>query len=64
MIAKMRTNRAQAIVTLVMDGRDESKAFTINFIPWFLEIILSGLRALKALNALSDYKLDAILAYY
>jgi hypothetical protein len=62
-MAKINTKRVQTIVTLVIEGKEASRAFTISFIPWFLEIILSGLRALRALKALSDYKLEAIFAY-
>lgn len=54
MIAKIRMKRTQTIVTLVMEGNEDSKALTISFIPWFLEIILKGLNALKALKAFTD----------
>ena len=58
MIAKIRMKRTQTIVTLVMEGNEDSKALTISFIPWFLEIILKGLNALKALKAFTDWRLD------
>ena len=46
--------RLQTIVTLVIDGSEDSRALTISFIPLFLEIIRSGLRALRALRAFTD----------
>ena len=49
------------MITFVIDGSELSKAVTISFMPWFLEIILKGRSALKALNAfndLSDSELD------
>jgi hypothetical protein len=57
-IAKIRIKRLQTIVTLVIDGSEESKALTISFIPLFLEIIRRGRRALKALRAFTDWRLD------
>ena len=41
----------------VMFGIEARRALTINFIPLFLEIILSGRKALNALKALIDYRL-------
>lgn len=57
MIAKIKRKRQHTIVTFVIDGRLLNNAVTISFMPGFLEIIFRGLSALKALNALSDYKL-------
>jgi len=57
-IAKIRMKRMQTIVTFIIEGREAKRAFTISFIPWFLEIILSGLKALRALNAFTDFKLE------
>ena len=56
-MAKIKRKRQHTIVTFVMEGRLLNNAVTISFIPGFLEIIFRGLSALKALNALSDYKL-------
>lgn len=50
--------RLHTIVTLVIDGSEESSAFTMSFIPLFLEIMRRGLRALNALRALTDWRLD------
>lgn len=61
-IANMRRNKKQTITTFDMAGSDESRAFTINFMPWFLEIILRGLSALKALRAFNDCKFEDKLA--
>ena len=44
--------------TLVRPGRDVIRAFTTIFMPSFFETILSGRNALRALNALSDFKLS------
>jgi hypothetical protein len=61
-IAKIKIKRPQTIVTFVIEGKEDNKAFTISFMPLFLEIILNGLSALRALNAFKDCKLLAILA--
>lgn len=58
----MSKKRQQTIVTFVIEGRDDRREVTINFIPGFLLIILRGRSARSALRAFSDYKLDAILA--
>jgi hypothetical protein len=58
-MAKMSRAKKQTMVTFVMDGSDDRRAFTISFIPWFREIILSGRKALRALKAFSDYRLAA-----
>lgn len=55
----MSRAKKQTMVTFVMDGSDDRRAFTISFIPWFREIILSGRKALRALKAFSDYRLAA-----
>ena len=47
-------NNKQTMSTLDMEGIEAKRAFTTNFIPSFLEIILSGLNALKALRAFKD----------
>jgi 5S rRNA maturation endonuclease (ribonuclease M5) len=60
MIAKINRKRQHTIVTFVIEGKEDKSAVTISFIPGFLEIILSGLRALSALKALRDYRLEAI----
>ena len=54
MMEKIRRNKQQTIVTLLIEGIEDKRAFTISFIPLFLEIILRGLRALSALRALTD----------
>ena len=56
MIAKIRRNKQQTMATFAMFGIDARSAFTISFIPGFLEIILRGLRALKALKAFKDWR--------
>ena len=61
MIANIRRKRQQTIVTFVIDGKEESNAVTINFIPGFLEIIFKGLRARKALSAFKDCSDEAML---
>lgn len=57
---KIKMKRRQTIVTLVIDGSEANRALTISFMPLFLEIILRGLKALKALSAFTDDKLLAI----
>jgi len=54
MIAKISRNKLQTTATFAIFGIDARSAFTISFIPGFLEIILNGLRALKALKAFKD----------
>ena len=51
MIEKIKMNNPQTRITFAIDGIDAIKAVTTNFIPSSFEITLSGLRALKALNA-------------
>jgi hypothetical protein len=43
-------------ITFFIEGIDASKALTTNLIPSFFEITLSGLNALRALNAFSIYR--------
>ena len=59
-MAKINKNKKQTIVTFVIAGSEDSKALTINFIPWFLDIIRRGRRALSALKALTDCNEEAI----
>lgn len=54
MMAKIKRNKQQTIVTLVIDGSEDNRAVTISFIPGLRDIILSGLRARKALKAFKD----------
>ena len=56
-MAKMSRKRAHTMAIFVMFGIEARRALTINFIPLFLEIILSGRKALNALKALIDYRL-------
>lgn len=55
MIAKIRIKRRLTSMTFAMDGSEARRAFTIRRMPSFREIILRGLRALKALRAFSAY---------
>lgn len=50
--------RPQTNKTLVIEGIEESRALTTNLIPSFLEIILNGLNALKALKAFNDFSVE------
>jgi hypothetical protein len=57
-IAKIIQNRLQTKSTFVILGKEANKAFTTSLSPSFLDIILRGLNALKALNdfnAFNDY---------
>ena len=54
-LAKISMNSSHTTSTLVIEGMDANRAFTTNFMPSFLEIILNGLNALKALKALSEF---------
>jgi len=44
-------NKEQTRSTFVIEGIEARRAFTIKRIPSFLEITLSGLKALNALRA-------------
>jgi hypothetical protein len=64
MIPKIRIKREQTSSTFVIDGSEARRAFVTSLIPSFLEIILSGLRALKALrafNACKDCRLTPLI---
>jgi hypothetical protein len=55
MIAKMRINKKQMRSTFVIEGKEARRALTTNLMPSSLDIIRSGLRPLKALNAFKDF---------
>jgi hypothetical protein len=57
MIAKISRNKRTTISTFAIAGIAANRALTITFNPSFREIILSGLSAHRALNALSDLRL-------
>ena len=44
------------MITLKRAGNEAKSELTTNFNPSFLEITLSGLRALSALRAFNDFK--------
>ena len=54
MIANISKKSMQTTKTLPSEGIDWRSALTITFIPGSREIILSGLRALKARRAFND----------
>ena len=60
-IAKIKMNKLQTMVTLVIDGKELKRALTMSFIPLFLLIILRGLKALNALRAFTDLRLSETL---
>lgn len=60
-MAKIKRKRPQTIATFDIEGIDDRRALTISFIPLFLEIILSGRRALNALKAFTDWRLEPML---
>ena len=56
MIENMIRNRVTTMIRLVIAGIEENNEFTTTFSPSFLETILNGLNAQRALKALRDFK--------
>lgn len=55
-IAKIRTNRKQTNITLIIAGRAEKREFTTNLSPSFQLTTLKGLKAQSALKAFKLFK--------
>ena len=62
MIAKIMMNSMQTINTFFIAGIEAKSAFTTSFKPSFLEIILRGRRALRALSDFRDLRVSVSIS--